>query len=38
MGLELAQRNARLGWLLFALSCLIFAGTFVLAAIYISQH
>jgi hypothetical protein len=38
MELELARRNARLGWWLFALSCLLFAGTFALAALYLSAH
>ncbi len=38
MELELARRNARLGWLLFALACLLFAATFALAALYLSQH
>jgi hypothetical protein len=36
--LELARRNARLGWWLFALCCLLFAGTFALAALYLSLH
>ncbi len=38
MELELTRRNVSLGLLLFALCCLIFAGTFLLAALYISQH
>jgi hypothetical protein len=38
MELELARRNARLGFLLFALCCLIFAGTIALAALYLSLH
>jgi len=38
MELELARRNARLGWLLFALCCLVFAGTLALAALYLSLH
>ncbi len=31
---ELARRNARLGWLLFALFWLLFAGTFGVALLY----
>ena len=38
MGPELARRNARLGLLLLALCCLLFAGTFALAALYLSLH
>ena len=38
MELELARRNASLGWLLFALCCLLFAGTIALAALYLSLH
>jgi len=38
MELELARRNAGLGWLLFALCCLIFAATIGLAALYLSLH
>jgi len=38
MELELARRNAGLGWLLFALCCLIFAVTIGLAALYLSLH
>jgi hypothetical protein len=33
---ELAQRNMRMGWALFGLFLLLFVGTFVVAAIYIS--
>jgi hypothetical protein len=32
---ELARKNMRLGWALFGLFVLLFAGTFVVAAIYI---
>lgn len=38
MELELARRNAALGFWLFALCCLIFAGTIALAALYLSRH
>ena len=38
MELELNRRNVRLGLLLFALCCLIFAGTIALAALYLSLH
>ena len=38
MDVELARRNASLGWLLFALCCLLYAGTFALAALYLSLH
>ena len=38
MDVELARRNASLGWLLFALCCLLFAGTIALAALYLSLH
>ena len=38
MELELARRNASLGLLLFALCCLLFAGTIALAALYLSLH
>jgi hypothetical protein len=38
MELELARRNASLGWLLFALCCILFAGTIALAALYLSLH
>jgi len=31
---ELARRNARLGWLLFALFWVLFAGTFGVALLY----
>jgi hypothetical protein len=31
---ELARKNARLGWLLFALFWLLFAGTFGVALLY----
>ncbi len=33
---ELAQRNMRMGWALFGLFVLLFAGTFVVAAVYIA--
>ena len=36
--MELARRNVRLGWWLFALCCLLFGLTFALAGIYLSQH
>ena len=38
MELDLARRNASLGLLLFALCCLLFAGTIALAALYLSLH
>jgi hypothetical protein len=33
---ELARRNVRLGWLLFGVFLLLFAGTFVVAFIYLA--
>jgi hypothetical protein len=33
---ELARKNERFGWLLFALFCLLFAGTFAVAFIYLA--
>ena len=33
---ELARKNMRLGWTLFGLFVLLFAGTFVVALIYIA--
>jgi hypothetical protein len=33
---ELARKNMRLGWALFGLFVLLFAGTFVVALIYIA--
>jgi hypothetical protein len=36
MDTELARQNARLGWLLFALFCLLFGGTFAVAFIYLA--
>ena len=33
---ELARRNARLGWLLFGLFLLLFAGSFAVAFIYLA--
>jgi hypothetical protein len=33
---ELARRNARLGWLLFAAFMLLFAGTFGVAFLYLA--
>ena len=38
MELELARRNARLGWYLFAAACLLFAASFALVALYLSIH
>ena len=32
---ELAQKNLRMGWALFCLFLVLFAGTFVIAAVYI---
>ncbi len=32
----LARRNARLGWLLFGLFLLLFAGTFAVAFLYLA--
>jgi hypothetical protein len=32
---ELARRNLRLGWALFGLFCLLVAGTFVIALVYL---
>jgi len=32
---ELARKNARLGWLLFGLFWLLFAGTFLIAFLYL---
>lgn len=32
----LARKNARFGWLLFGLFCLLFAGTFAVAALYLA--
>ena len=36
MDRELARKNARLGWLLFGLFWLLFAGTFVIAFLYLA--
>lgn len=33
---ELDRKNARLGWLLFAVFCLLFAGTFGVAFLYLA--
>jgi hypothetical protein len=33
---ELARKNNRLGWLLFGLSCVLFAGTFGVAFLYLA--
>jgi hypothetical protein len=33
---DLARKNMRLGWALFGLFALLFAGTFVVALIYIA--
>ena len=30
------DKNARMGWLLFALFCLLFAGSFAVAFIYLA--
>ncbi len=38
MDVELARSNVRFGLWLFALCCLLFALTFALAALYLSQH
>jgi hypothetical protein len=38
MDVELARRNTSLGLWLFALCCLLFAGTFALAALYLWLH
>ena len=35
MDRETARKNARLGWLLFGLFWLLFAGTFVIALLYL---
>ena len=32
---ELERRNLRLGWALFGLFCLLVAGTFVIALVYL---
>ena len=32
---ELARKNLRMGWALFGLFLVLFAGTFVIAAVYI---
>ena len=36
MDAELARKNARLGWLLFAVFCLLFAGTVGVALLYLA--
>lgn len=33
---ELARKNARLGWMLFALFCLLFAGSIGVAFLYLA--
>lgn len=33
---ELARKNARMGWLLFGLFCLLFGGSFAVAFIYLA--
>jgi hypothetical protein len=33
---DLARRNARFGWLLFALFCLLFAGSIGVAYLYLA--
>jgi hypothetical protein len=35
MDRELARKNARLGWLLFGVFWLLFAGTFAIALLYL---
>ena len=35
MDTELARRNARLGWFLFAVFCLLFAGSIGVAFLYL---
>ena len=35
MDQELARRNPRFGWALFLLFCLLFAGTIVVAVLYL---
>jgi hypothetical protein len=32
---ELARKNLRFGWALFLLFCLLFAGTFIVAVLYL---
>jgi hypothetical protein len=32
---ELARKNARMGWLLFGVFCLLFGGSFAVAFIYL---
>jgi hypothetical protein len=32
----LARRNVRLGWMLFGVFCLLFAGTFGIALLYLA--
>jgi len=34
-GDDLARRNLRFGWALFGLFCLLFAGTFIVALLYL---
>ena len=36
MNPDLARKNARLGWLLFAIFWILFAGTFGIAFIYLA--
>lgn len=36
MSSDLARKNARLGWLLFAIFWILFAGTFGIAFIYLA--
>jgi hypothetical protein len=33
---DLARRNVRLGWLLFGFFCVLFAGTFGIALLYLA--
>ena len=36
MNTDLARKNARLGWLLFAIFWILFAGTFGIAFVYLA--
>jgi hypothetical protein len=36
MDLELARKNLRLGWLLFGIFVVLFAGTFAVAYLYLA--
>jgi hypothetical protein len=35
---ELARKNLRMGWAIFGLFLLLFAGTFLVAAVYIKLY